>query len=219
MSITKDLLNSLLLDQKLGQAPSSLQELTKFLREELKEIEKIEITPLAVKGQLKRVRRIFNAEIGFDFEKNVYYYKVPGYNIFKLPAGILSDIITSLKMNLILGSSFYDLNNIRYEHARSYGHPHTGNKYVPILAKAISEKKIVTIKVKTVGGKRAWQYDVTPYLLEQILGKWALIGRINNEVRIFLLEELQATPEITNKKADIPGLKEILAMPITKKND
>jgi len=185
----------------------------------LKEIEKLEITPLAVKGQLKRMRRLFHAPIGFDFAKNAYFYKVPGYNAFMLPAGILNDLITSLKMNLILGSSFYGFNNIRHEHARSYGYAHTGNKYVPILAKAISEKKIVTLKVKTAGGKRAWQYDVIPYLLEQILGKWALTGRVNNEVRIFLLEEIQATPEITTRKADIPGLKEILAMPIKKSND
>lgn len=220
MSTTTELLNYLLLDQRLRQEiQPSLEDLTAFLREELKEIEKIEITPLAVKGQLKRMRRLFHAPIGFDFAKNAYFYKVPGYNIFNLPAGILTDFVTSLKMNLTLGSSFNGLNNIRYEHARSYGQGHTGNKYVPILAKAISEKKIVSIKVKTAGGKRTWQYELNPFLLEQILGKWALTGRVNNEVRIFLLEELQATPEITAKKADIPSLKEILAMPIKKSND
>ena len=217
---TTDLLKYLLIDQRLRmQIQPSLEDLTEFLREELKQFGKFEVTPLSIKGQVKRMRRLFHAPISFDFTKNAYYYKIPSYNIFKLPAGVLNDLITTLKMNLIVGGGYSGLENIKYEHTRTYAHAHTGSLHVPIIAKAIADKKVISMKVKTAGGKRAWQYDVTPYMLEQILGKWALTGKVNNEVRIFLLEDIQGSPEITNKKAEIPSLKEIEKMPITKKTN
>jgi hypothetical protein len=218
MSTTTDLLNYILLDRRFRQEiQPSLEDLTEYLKNELQETGKVYLTPLAVKGMVKRMRKLFHAPIQFSFTKNAYYYTIPGYNIMKLPAGILTDLITTLKMNLMLGTSYATLENIKYEHARTYGHAHTGSQYVPIIAKAIADKKIVTIKAKSAGGKRAWVYDVHPLLLEQVMGKWVLTGRVNNDVRLFLLEDIQGMPEITSKKADIPSVKDIEKMPITKK--
>jgi hypothetical protein len=218
MSTNTELLNYLLIDQRLRQETQpSLENLIEFLREELQETEKVTVTPLFIKGCLKRMRKLYHAPIAFNFSKNVYYYKIPSYNIFKLPAGVLNDLITTLKLNLILGESYSSLENIKFEHARTYAHAHTGSKHVPLIAKAISEKKIISLVYKSAGSKRSREYNVIPFMLEQILGKWALTGKVNSDIRMFLLEEIQGLPEITTKKAEIPNIKEIEKMPLTKK--
>jgi hypothetical protein len=215
MSTTTDLLNYLLLDQRLRQEiQPSLEDLTAFLQNELKDIEKVPVTPLSVKGQLKRMKRLFNAPISFSFSKNAYFYLIPAYNIFKLPAGILDDLITSLKMNLLLGHAYPTLEHIKFEQQHQ---SHTGSKYVPVIAQAISNKQIISIQYKSANSKRSFRYEVSPYLLEQVLSKWILTGKTNSEVRMFLLEEIQSLPEITTKRADIPSLKEIAKIPLTKK--
>ncbi len=151
------------------------------------------------------MRRLFHAPIGFTFGTNSYHYNSSAYSLLKLPAAVLDTLITNLKLNLILGARFTNLENIKNERAHTCAHEES----IPAIAKAFVEKKELRIMYKSLGSKRSREYFVAPYLLKVIQGKWVLYGKSKDILKGYLLEEFNGMPEVTETKADIPTIKEI----------
>ena len=205
-NLNREFLRYLLISKRLRQEPMpSLQNLHDYLEAELKEAGCHVLTPLGVKGDLKRLRKLFHAPIDFSFANNCYHYTSAAYTLLKLPEAVLDSLITGLKLNLSLGEKCTSLENIQFERAHTY----TREECIPAIAKAIVEKKELKIRYKSLGSKRSREYAVTPYLVKAMDGKWVLYGETGGIVKGYLLEEIIGMPEVTNTKADIPPLKEI----------
>ncbi|MGP8217565.1 MAG: WYL domain-containing protein [Bacteroidia bacterium] len=205
-NLNNEFLRYLLLDKRLRQEPlPPLQNLKDYLDAELKEAGCFVLTPLSIKGDLKRMRRLFHAPIGFSFAKNCYHYKSATYTLLKLQEAVLDSVIIGLILNLSLGEKYTSLENIQYEHARTYAR----GECIPAIAKAFAEKKELKIRYKSLGAKRSREYSIIPYLLKVVQGKWVLYGEADGTVKGYLLEEVIGIPEVTNTKAEIPSMKEI----------
>jgi|GEM_PF-5092160 hypothetical protein len=205
-NLNQELLRYLLIDRRLRQEERpSLQNLNDYLEKELKESGCFKLSPLSIKGDLKRLKRLFHAPISFSFAKNCYHYNSSTYTLLKLPAGVLDTVITGLKLNLSLGEKYNGLENIHFERTHIY----MREECIPVIAKAISEKKELKIRYKSLGSKRSREYTVTPYLVKSMDGKWVLYGETGGIVKGYLLEGVVGLPEITNAKVEIPTMKEI----------
>lgn len=199
-------LKYLIVEKRLRQEPApSLEQLKECLESELKEIGNCRTSRLSVKGDLSRLKKLFNINIKYSFRNNNYSI-AKQQTLLNLSPDALDTLRFNFKLNCIFGSKLEAIQGmIDMERARAY----TREDYLITIAKAMSEQKEIRIRQKSASSKRSWAYELAPYLLRVIDGKAFLYGESKGELRTYQLEELTEAPELLNKKVTIPTLQEI----------
>ena len=194
----------LLIDTRLRQEPKpTLEQLKICVEQQLKEAtdEKVAVSRLTIKRDIKNMRKFYLAPIKFLFEKNYYHYASPGNTFLRLPADTIQRLLCSIKIQYLLGSKFNDESKIRFEVKNKT----PGWKLVPLVVKALFKKRVITFVYKSPGSKRTRQYRLHPYLLEEISGTCFLFGRREKgkNVQAFDLNRVIGIPLITDIEAVI----------------
>jgi WYL domain-containing protein len=205
MPTTKSaLLRYLLIDIRLRKDPNpSLEDLKLFVETEFSDItdEKTKFSKLTLKKDLKDMRKIFFAPIGFSFHDNNYRYEVKNYTFLKLPENIIERLIYNIKLQYLLGNKFNNPMPIIFETATST----KGYEYLPILSKAMGLRKVVSINYKSINSKRNRTYLIHPHLLKENRNTFYLLGvkDKDNEIRTFALDRIVEPPVILDIDAEL----------------
>src|SRR5690242_3023793 len=194
----------LLIDTRLRQEPKpTLEQLKTFVEQQLKDTtdEKVTISRLTIKRDIKNMRKFYLAPINFLFEKNYYHYATPGNTFLRLTADTIERLLCSIKIQYLLGSKFNEESKIRFDIKNAT----VGWKLVPLVVKAVHKKRVITFVYKSPGSKRTREYRLHPYLLEEISGTCFLFGRRDKgkNVQAFDLNRVIGIPIITDIEAVI----------------
>jgi hypothetical protein len=205
MPTTKSaLLHYLLIDIRLRKEPlPGLEDLKTFVEEQFSEItdEKMVFSRLTIKKDLKDMRKIFFAPIGFNFHDNNYFYQIKNYSFLKLPDNIIERLIYNIKLQYLLGTKSNNEMPISFETATST----KGYEYLPILSKAVGLRKVISINYKSVNSKRNRTYLVHPHLLKENRNTFYLFGVKDKdaEIRTFALDRIMEPPVILDIEAEM----------------
>jgi len=204
MTNKNSLLRYLLIDVRLRKEPRpGLEQLKKFVQEQFKEItnEKMIVSRITIKRDVKNMRKMFFAPINFSFEKNQYHYEYPNYTFLKLPENQIERLIYNIKLQYLLGVRFNSDQNIQFETTTST----RGWEHVPMIAKAISKKRVVSFTYKSINSKRNRDYLINPLLLKENRNSFYLLGTKDksSEIRTFALDRIVDTVGITDTEAEV----------------
>jgi hypothetical protein len=196
------LLRYLLIDNRLRREPlPGLEDLKSFVEKEFTDTtdEKMIFSRLTIKKDLRDMRKIFFAPVHFSFHDNNYRYEIKNYTFLKLPDSIIERLIYNIKLQYLMGNKFNYEMTVNFETPTST----KGYEYLPILSKALGQKKVVSFSYKSVNAKRSRTYVIHPHLLKENRNTFYLLGVKDkeNEIRTFALDRIIEKPVILDIEA------------------
>jgi hypothetical protein len=190
---TRALFRYFIINQRLRKEPMpSTDELRIYVAKELSGAtnEIFNYTILALKNDIKAMKKIFNAPISFSFQKNRYEYNT-NLQFMELPQLASDYFCNFLRYKFVIGNDAYQKEIISYTDRAL-----VGNEYLMVFAKAILESKQISFAYRPFNSKRSWNVTVSPHFIKEGRFAWFLIADKDGEERTFALHRVETEPII-----------------------